>query len=68
MLILSRKKNEKIQLGESIQLTIIRVGGDKVRIGIQAPSDTIVLRKELKEEPPEGTASSSETEARKSVA
>ena len=47
MLVLSRKKNEKIKLGEAIQLTIIKVSGDKVRIGIEAPSDTPVLREEL---------------------
>ena len=47
MLVLSRKKNEKIQLGDSIRVTIIKVSGDKVRIGIQAPDDTTVLREEL---------------------
>ncbi|MFC1759406.1 carbon storage regulator [Planctomycetota bacterium] len=47
MLVLSRKKNEKLQLGDSIQVTVIKVSGDKVRLGIEAPSDTLVLRKEL---------------------
>jgi carbon storage regulator len=47
MLVLSRKKNEKLQLGDSIQVTVIKVSGDKVRLGIEAPIDTIVLRQEL---------------------
>ena len=48
MLVLSRKEAERIRLGDSIVLTIVRVSGDKVRLGIEAPSDVIVLREELK--------------------
>ncbi|MCP4097906.1 MAG: carbon storage regulator [Mariniblastus sp.] len=47
MLVLSRKESEKIMLGDSIVLTIVRVSGDRVRLGIQAPSDMLILRKEL---------------------
>ena len=47
MLVLSRKEGERIQLGNSIVLTMIRVSGDKVRIGIEAPGDMVVLREEL---------------------
>jgi carbon storage regulator len=47
MLVLSRKENERIQLGNSIILTVIRVSGDKVRLGIEAPPDVLVLREEL---------------------
>lgn len=47
MLVLSRKENERIRLGDSIILTIVRVSGDKVRLGIQAPPDVLVLRDEL---------------------
>jgi carbon storage regulator len=47
MLILSRKVNEGIKLGDSIVITVIGVSGEKVRIGIQAPSDMLVLREEL---------------------
>ncbi|MBN8628869.1 MAG: carbon storage regulator, partial [Planctomycetes bacterium] len=43
MLVLSRKENERIRLGDSIVLTIVRVSGDKVRLGIQAPPDVLVL-------------------------
>jgi carbon storage regulator len=47
MLVLSRKESERIRLGDSIVLTIVRVSGDKVRLGIEAPPDVLVLRDEL---------------------
>lgn len=47
MLVLSRKETERIRLGDSIVITVVRIGGDKVRIGIQAPKDMLVLRDEL---------------------
>ena len=48
MLVLSRKESERIRLGDSIVITIVRVSGDKVRLGIEAPPDVLVLRDELK--------------------
>ena len=47
MLVLSRKESERIRLGDSIVVTIVKVSGDKVRVGIQAPEDVLVLRDEL---------------------
>lgn len=47
MLVLSRRENERIRLGESIVVTIIRIGSEKVRLGIEAPPDVRVLRDEL---------------------
>jgi carbon storage regulator len=47
MLVLSRKAAERIRLGDSIVLTIVRVSGDTVRLGIEAPPDILVLRDEL---------------------
>ena len=47
MLVLSRKESEKIMLGDSVILTIVRVSGDRVRLGIEAPSDMLILRMEL---------------------
>ena len=47
MLVLSRKESERIRVGDSITVTIVRVSGDKVRVGIEAPSDLKVLRDEL---------------------
>jgi len=49
MLILTRKESERIYLGDDIVLTIVRVGSDKVRIGVEAPSNVRVLRLELSE-------------------
>jgi len=47
MLVLSRRQSERIRLGDSIVLTIVRVSGDKVRLGIEAPPNVVVLREEL---------------------
>ncbi len=49
MLVLSRKKNESITIGENIRVMIIDVHGDRVRIGIEAPKDIPVHRKEILE-------------------
>ncbi len=48
MLVLSRKEAERIRLGDSIVITVVRVSGDKVRLGIEAPPNVLVLRDELK--------------------
>ena len=47
MLVLSRKQDERIRVGESVVVTVVRVNGGKVRIGIEAPSEMRVLRDEL---------------------
>jgi carbon storage regulator len=47
MLVLSRKESQRIRLGESIVVTIVKISGDKVRVGIEAPADVLVLRDEL---------------------
>jgi len=47
MLVLSRKESQRIRLGDAIVLTIVKISGDKVRVGIEAPSDVLVLRDEL---------------------
>ena len=49
MLVLSRKQNERIRVGDSVVVTVVRVSGDKVRIGIEAPPSVRVLRDELEE-------------------
>lgn len=49
MLIISRKKNEGVIINENIELTIVDIQGDKVRIGIDAPSTVKIVRKELLE-------------------
>jgi carbon storage regulator len=47
MLVLSRRINESIQIGEDIEVTVIDVRGDVVRLGINAPQKTQIWRKEL---------------------
>ena len=49
MLVLSRKKNQKIVIGEEIVITVVEVRGDTVRLGFEAPKDIRVLRGELVE-------------------
>ena len=47
MLVLSRRQSERIKVGDSIVITVVRVAGDRVRLGIEAPTDVVVLRGEL---------------------
>jgi len=52
MLILSRRESQRIRLGDSIVVTVIRMSGNRVRLGIEAPPDVVVLRDELEARPP----------------
>lgn len=56
MLILSRRAKQRIKLGNDIIVTVIRISGDKVRLGIEAPADLVVLRDELEVFSPEQRA------------
>lgn len=47
MLVLSRKRNESIVIDENITITIIEIRGDKIRLGIEAPTDIPVHRGEV---------------------
>ena len=47
MLVLSRKKNESIIIDENIVVTIVEIRGGKVRLGIEAPRDVTVHRREV---------------------
>lgn len=53
MLVLSRKIREQIQIGNEVTITILRVNGNSVRIGIEAPTDVRILRAELSRVTPE---------------
>lgn len=56
ILTLSREVGQKITIGPNIELTIVEVRGSKVRIGIDAPKDLRILRKELEENDSANTA------------
>lgn len=47
MLVLTRKSSQSIMIGDDIEVSVLSVMGDKVRIGIQAPRDIPVFRKEV---------------------
>lgn len=47
MLVLTRKTNQSIMIGDDIEITVLSVSGDKVRIGIEAPRDISVFRREV---------------------
>ena len=47
MLVLTRKRNESIVIGDDIEVSVLGVVGEKVRIGIDAPRDIPVFRKEV---------------------
>jgi carbon storage regulator len=47
MLVLTRKTNQSIMIGDEIEVSVLAVSGDKVRIGIAAPRDVPVFRKEV---------------------
>ena len=47
MLVLTRKSNQSIMIGDEIEITVLAVMGEKVRIGISAPRSIPVFRKEV---------------------
>jgi carbon storage regulator len=47
MLVLTRKTNQSIMIGDEIEVSVLAVSGDKVRVGISAPRDVPVFRKEV---------------------
>jgi len=47
MLVLSRKPSERIMIGDNIAITVVRIGPNAVRLGIEAPRDMNIVREEL---------------------
>jgi carbon storage regulator len=47
MLILTRRTGESIQVGDDVEISVLEIRGNQVRLGINAPSDVLVLRAEL---------------------
>ena len=61
MLILTRRPGESIQVGDEIEISVLEIRGNQVRLGIKAPTDVLVLRSELADiarpdSPPPGVA------------
>ena len=50
MLVISRKENQRIKIGENIEIVIVEIGKGQVKIGIEAPKEIQILRSELIEE------------------
>ncbi len=68
MLVLTRKSNQSIMIGDDVEVTVLSVMGEKVRIGIQAPHEVPVFRKEIYLEiHNEGQEPTAETGARAEV-
>jgi carbon storage regulator len=71
MLVLSRKRDEQILIGDDIVITVVEIRGDKVRLGIEAPAHVPVHRSEVyaaitannrkNEQPPSTSSNNSET-------
>jgi carbon storage regulator len=59
MLVITRKKEESILIGDDIEISIVDIGNGKVRIGIDAPRSMKIIRKEILEEVKETNKSSS---------
>ena len=47
MLVLTRKSNQSIMIGDEVEITVLSIMGEKVRVGISAPRDVPVFRKEV---------------------
>ncbi len=70
MLVLTRKPNQTIMIGDDIEVSVLSVAGEKVRIGISAPKDIPVFRTEIyveiqrekSEQPPAGEAARTEVD------
>lgn len=64
MLVLSRKKNEQIVIGDNIEITVCRIDKDRVKLGLRAPKDVNIRRAELRalhDEAPETVAAGGST-------
>jgi carbon storage regulator len=69
MLVLSRKSGEKVCIGKDITITVVELKGDRMRIGIDAPDQVVILREELvnSREPPSTHSLSSSVDENRSI-
>ena len=63
MLVLSRKAGERILVGDDVAITIVRIGPNSVRVGIEAPKSTNIVREELCDFGPDRSAAADEPAA-----
>ena len=61
MLALSRKPGESVVIGNNIEITILEVKGEQIKVGIKAPKDIAIYRKELFEQIQDSNREASET-------
>ena len=66
MLVLSRKKNESIVINDDITIVVVEIRGDKVRLGVEAPKEVPVHRREVFDAIHRNEAASTSKEAGKS--
>lgn len=67
MLVLSRKPGERIMIGENIVVTVVRIGPNNVRLGIDAPAELNIVREELCANTPVHSGSGGMPEGRQSA-
>lgn len=60
MLVISRKENQTFTIGPDITITVVRIGVDQVKLGIQAPLSYDVRRDDMKQEKPQQEAADAE--------
>lgn len=63
MLVLSRKKNESIVINDNITIVVVEIRGDKVRLGVEAPKEVPVHRREVYDAIQRGAAANADSES-----
>jgi carbon storage regulator len=63
MLVFTREVGEQIQVGDQITVTVVLIRGNTVRLGIEAPPNTSVVRQELMEDPADQSSSEVKSES-----
>jgi len=63
MLVITRVPGQSVLIGDDVRITVTSVGGGQIKFAIEAPSDTVVLRQEVAEKPPQAARSTADTES-----
>lgn len=67
MLVMTRKVGERIVIGENVTVTVVLIGGGVVRVGIEAPPEYAIVRRELLNRVPDEAIESAQAETRSKV-